>query len=79
MTDSITRHISRAREAGRAPAGEGSRAYGTPISDPATLEACRYVRSYHAELGPAAPKKFSPEEQHAITILAAYIRDGKPS
>lgn len=44
------------------------------ITDPATLAACDFVRRHYAELGIMAPKQFSVEEQHALTVLTAYIR-----
>ncbi len=49
------------------------------ISDPAVLAACEFVSAYHAELGELAPKQFSREEQHAIQVLAAYIREKAPT
>lgn len=48
---------------------------GVKITDPATLEACRFVNKYHEQMGRLAPKQFSAEEQHAITVLTAYIRE----
>lgn len=45
------------------------------ITDPAVIAACDFVSNYHADLGCLAPQKFSREEQHAISVLAAYIRE----
>lgn len=47
---------------------------GTPITDPAELEACRFLCGYYDKLGTLAPAQFSVEEQHALTVLAAYVR-----
>lgn len=45
-----------------------------PVDD-ATREACRFILAYYDNLGSVAPEKFSPEMQHAITMLSAYIRE----
>lgn len=45
----------------------------TPLS-PAQKEACAFIKEHYAELGDLAPAQFSREEQHAITVLAAYIQ-----
>jgi hypothetical protein len=51
----------------------------TPITDPAVLEACRFLRPYYEGLGALRPEPHSVEEQHAITVLAAYVRQrGEP-
>lgn len=47
---------------------------GTPITDPAEIEACRFLRGYYDKIGALAPAQFSVEEQHALTVLAAYVR-----
>ena len=46
----------------------------SPITDPDTLKACDFINGYYAKLGPLAPDAFSRETQHAITVLAAFIR-----
>lgn len=47
----------------------------TKITDPAILAAVRFVKRYHDDLGPLAPDKGSREEQHAILVLSAFIRE----
>lgn len=42
--------------------------------DEATKQACRFINEYNEEIGILAPKQFSREEQHAILVLASYIR-----
>ena len=42
--------------------------------DDATKEACRFINGYYADLGPCAPDTHSRECQHAIQVLASYIR-----
>jgi hypothetical protein len=44
------------------------------ITDPDTIEACDFICGYYDDLGRLAPAKFSREEQHAIQVLAAYIK-----
>lgn len=43
--------------------------------DDAMREACRFYARHYEGMETLAPAKFSPEEQHALTMLAAYIRD----
>lgn len=43
-----------------------------PLS-PAQKQACAFIKEHYAELGDMAPAQFSREEQHAITVLSAYI------
>lgn len=44
------------------------------ITDVAIIAACRFICEYYQHLGSLAPKKGSPQEQHAILVLAEYIR-----
>lgn len=47
---------------------------GTKITDPAVLEAIDFIDGHYEKLGTLAPAAGSREEQHAINVLAAYIR-----
>lgn len=51
---------------------------GTPITDPDVIAACNFINGYHEKLGSLAPATHSPETQHAITVLTAFIRAGCP-
>jgi hypothetical protein len=43
--------------------------------DDAMKEACRFYNRHYEGMEGLAPAQFSAEEQHALTILAAYIRE----
>lgn len=45
------------------------------ITDPHVLAAFDFIDRFYAKLGHMAPKNGSVEEQHAIRVLAAYIKD----